>query len=167
DGSFNEIFLGDGLLRDNATLGIDKADQSEAEAGINGSRVMTPLRTAQAIVAQSKLRLVQTVTISTNTATIDFTNMVSNHYLLVAEGVTISVDNEFVHMRLSTDNGSNFNNTGGDYLYGGIVANQSASTSGRGSSTTATGFAASDNTTGLGNAAGEHLCFEANLLNLN
>lgn len=42
DGSFNEIFLGDGLLRDSTTLAIDKASLADAKSGASSSKVMTP-----------------------------------------------------------------------------------------------------------------------------
>lgn len=42
DGSFNEVFLGDGLLRDNSTLAIDKATLADVKGGVSSSKVMTP-----------------------------------------------------------------------------------------------------------------------------
>ena len=50
-GDVAEISLGDGLIRDSSTLAIDKHSQAEAEAGTSNTKVMTALRTKQAIDA--------------------------------------------------------------------------------------------------------------------
>lgn len=53
NGDPTEVFMGDGLIRDSTTMAINKHSQAEAEAGTDNTKVMTALRTKQAIDANA------------------------------------------------------------------------------------------------------------------
>lgn len=61
-GTFDEIFLGNGLIRDDQSLAVNYASQAEAEAGAINHKVMTPLRTAQAMDFRRFVSSPQTIT---------------------------------------------------------------------------------------------------------
>ena len=98
---------------------LAKATQVKAEAGTDNDDFMTSLRTAQAIAALGASGgtiplLTQTVT--TAVAAVDFTLSGGyENYMVVFNGVKPATDGARLISRLSTDGGSSFKSTSGDY----------------------------------------------------
>jgi hypothetical protein len=143
NGTKELIFIGNQSLPagepSNGTITVPKlsssiyASQVEAEAGVENTKLMTPLRVKQSIdelTPPSGLVLLDTKTASAS-ATLNFTSLITSTYdtyMFDLQDVVFSVANVSLLFRTSTDNGTTFNAGATDYYQSGNQ-NVSGSTS--------------------------------------
>ena len=108
-------------------VGAALASQAEAEAGTDNTKVMTPLRVAQAIVASSALiveEFVYDFAVSGAVSVVEFTDLSGFDYFDLESTLTTVGDSNGT-MQFSPDNGVTYRTTG--YI-GGCVDGVSTST---------------------------------------
>jgi hypothetical protein len=108
-------------------VGAALASQAEAETGTNNTKVMTPLRVAQAIVASSALiveEFVYDFAVSGAVSVVEFTDLSGFDYFDLESTLTTVGDSNGT-MQFSPDNGVTYRTTG--YI-GGCVDGVSSST---------------------------------------
>lgn len=98
------------------------ASQAEAQAGNDATRLMTPFRTAQAIVALSPvpgLVFISQQSIATAVASVDFTGLTSAYDEYIIELINvIPTALDAICMRTSPDNGASFSSADYDGVIG-------------------------------------------------
>lgn len=102
------------------TISADLASQAEAEAGIDDTKVMTPLRVAQAVVASSALIVEERVydfAVSGAVSVIEFTDLSGFDYFDLESTLTLVSDTNG-KIQFSPDNGATYRTSG--YI-GGVV----------------------------------------------
>ena len=108
------------------------ASQAEAEAGTDNTKVMSPLRTAEAIAAQaapSPMVLITDTTISGTPAAVDFTSGIDStydEYVLKLFKVKFGTDASDLWLR--TDSGSGFETGASDYNHVRVSQTTAAAT---------------------------------------
>ena len=108
---------GGGTLTSNLSITVPKSDQALAEAGVDDSTAMTPLRTAQAIAAQAPQPVVILASwpIAAGGTTLDITGLPSTGYRCFritgrVRQATMSAGGS-LNLRWSRDNGATFVST--------------------------------------------------------
>mgnify|MGYP003644369596 CR=1 FL=1 len=117
----NDAFITIGTLNQVADTfspaGLIIASQAEAEAGVNNTNLMTPLRTAQAIDQRGAMALLSSTVISGTPTTIDFTFDPTLYDVIIFEfgNVITSTDSVSLQMRTSSNGGASFDAVASDY----------------------------------------------------
>lgn len=132
------------------------ATQAEAEAGTISTKLMTPQRVSQAIAAlapSSGWVKLASQNVS-GVSAINITGLINTYNIYKIEffDLTPSSDGASLLLRTSTNGGSSYDNSSGDYKYAGILVEDNISTVNSQCSSSATEILIAQS---IGNAAGE------------